>query len=148
MRIRDKVGLKKSDALLAYLSSACGIFWGLIGFWLARDTGLRPEAWVGLAMSPLIGLCVGLVADRVRPKGWPRQLLFSFLTFYGSVTAFLVVLYTARAVSELDLSPLFRGISTVHVVLYWFTVFGYGVILCPLAVFNHRWLWRVTDTEG
>jgi hypothetical protein len=147
MNSTNKVYAKKSAALLAFLSASCGIFWGLVGFWLASDSGLRPAAWVGLAASPLIGLGVGWVADRVRPKGWPKQLLFSLLTLYCAVTVFLIVVFFARAVWLREAKVFFEAVATIPVTLLWFTVFGYGVILWPLAVLNHRWLWWVTGDE-
>jgi len=136
----------------SFLSAVPGIGWGLIGYGIVRETNLRSVAWVGLAASPLIGIGIGVLADRISASTWIARVLFSLLSLYIAVALFAMVISCASVLGPLkavDHALHASGPSGVLAIFFegmvGFTISGYWLILWPLAAINHFWLWSRRD---
>ena len=129
------------------LSALCGLAWGLLGYWLARDTNMAHGAWLGLLASPVIGLLIGAGATRARPHDRLRQALFALLQMYLAVALFAAAA-GAGAIARGWPSPVLAGgrfmawLDSVGAALAAFTMSGWVVWLWPLSIANHILIWR------
>jgi hypothetical protein len=108
-------------------------------------------ALVGLIASPVIGVVVGGIAARARPRGRLQQTVVAIVDLYIAVTLFLVVVglwYFAAggAVTSLPRRLGAGPTSLVHSVLSGLAVFtfsGWILLLLPMSLVNHLALWVV-----
>lgn len=130
------------------ISAASGLAWGLVGFWLVRDTNMAGGAWAGLMASPLIGLAVGIVAMRARPPGFFGRALRSLVNLYLAVALFAAAVGVWGITLGWGALPVLesagRGwtfVSSVATLVLWFTVSGWVLLLWLVSIANHHLLW-------
>ena len=142
--------------LAALLLSACsGAVWGILGFWLVRDTNMATAAPVGLAAAPAIGLLIGAMAFRMRPVGTLRRGLLALAQLYVAVGLFAVAVSVWQVTMGWDSLPLGlrsgdRASAFVTAVvgsLVGFTISGWVLWLWPISIVNHMVIWR-RSSEG
>ena len=122
-----------------FLCAVSGLTWGGIAYLLLREW--FPGLWVGIAVSPLIGLLVGLVH---RPTyGFPLILrgFLALVTLYAAAALFGLVVGAVEAVAENNPKVIKSAIviEWVLAALWGVTLPGYFLFLWPLAFANH-WL--------
>jgi hypothetical protein len=136
------------------LSALSGVVWGLVGYWLVRDTNMAGGAVVGLAASPAIGLLVGAMALRTRPAGIVQRGLLALAHLYVAVGLFAAAVGAWQVTAgRNDLpSPGFGGrgsafVSVFAAALLGFTASGWVLWLWPASVVNHILIWRRSNAE-
>lgn len=126
------------------ISAASGLVWGLVGFWLVRDTNMAGGAWVGLTASPMIGLSIGASAMRARRRGPLSWAVFGLLNLYLAVALFATAVGLWHVTSGWGALPVLesggRGtalLASVASALWGFTFSGWVLLLWPVSIANH-----------
>ena len=146
-----------------FLCAVSGLTWGGIAYLLLAflDSGalgwpialsellLFPGLWGGIAVSPLIGLLVGLIH---RPTyGFPLilRVFLALVTLYAAVALFGLVVGAIEAAIENDPRVIKSAvvIEWVLAALWGVTFTGYVLFLWPLAFANHWLLGRILKGE-
>jgi hypothetical protein len=140
------------------LSGISGCLWGFVGCWLLSDGSMDARALGGLAVSPLIGIAVGLSARALRSAPWWKCALAAITRLCLASFAFVV----ASAIwFELFGEPRFTapadqtGMMLLGRIIIFFAFFpailGWLAGLWPIAIINHHVIWyltRSTDDTG
>jgi hypothetical protein len=135
------------------LSALSGVVWGIVGYWLVRDTHMAGAAAAGLAASPLIGLLIGVMALRTKPAGIVRRGLLALADLYVAVGLFAVVVAAWQVTAGWDglqLPLRFSGrgsafVGSVGAALVGFTASGWVFWLWPASVVNHMLIWAQSN---
>jgi hypothetical protein len=132
-------------------SGVSGLAWGLVGFWLFRDTNLKESAWVGLLVSPAIGLSIGALAVRSKPRSELGGFVLGLVNLYLAVALFAAAIALGYMAWEWGEMPMLesrgRGWALVEIVvntLLGLTA-GWVLLLAPLSWANHRLIWHLRD---
>jgi hypothetical protein len=114
------------NAKYFFVSMACGAGWGLVAMGLGHNVFSRQTLLIGLAVSPLIGLVMGVATiPAYSLPVWARFLLLPVMVY---VSAFLY----GVAVSFNESS------STLEIALGVMAgTTGYILVLLPFAYFSH-----------
>jgi hypothetical protein len=142
--------------LAIVLSALSGVVWGIVGYWLVRDTNMAGGAAAGLAASPVIGLLVGVMALRTKPAGIVRRGLLALAHLYVAVGLFAVVVAAWQVTAGWDglqLPLRFSGrgsafAGSVAAALAGFTASGWVLWLWPASVVNHMLIWARRSTAA
>jgi hypothetical protein len=134
------------------ISAASGMAWGLVGFWLIRDTNMAGGAWAALVASPIIGVGVGSLAMRARrldPLGW---VLVGLVDLYLAVALFAAAVGIWHVTVEWGVLPHLESAgrwsafaASVATALWGFTLTGSALLLWPVSVANHLLLWALAS---
>ena len=129
------------------LCAVSGLTWGGIAYPLVR--GWFPGIWVGIAVSPLVGLLVGLVHRPTYRFPVLARVFVALATLYGAAVLFGLVMGAVEALSETSPNIIKSAvvIEWVLVTLYGVTLTGYFLFLWPLAFANHWLLGRALKGE-
>ncbi len=122
------------------LCAVSGLTWGGIAFLLIGEW--FPGLWAGIAVSPLIGLLVGLVHRPTYRFPVLARVLVALVTLYATAALFGLVMGAVEEVIETNPSHI-KGsavIEFVWVTFWGLTFTGYFLFLWPLAFLNH---WRL-----
>ena len=121
-----------------------GLAWSGIAYLLLSGIWF-PGLWVGIVVSPLIGLLVGLAHRPTYRFPVVARVLVALATLYATVVLFGLVIGVVQEVIETSPNHV-RGASIIEwvlVTLYGVTLTGYFLFLWPLAFANH---WRLGRT--
>lgn len=125
---------------LLLVGSVSGALWGTAGYWIASDTSARDVAWIGLLVSPVIGIVISFLAAGFEPDTLMGQIGFAFLGLYLAVALFGMALEVAD-VRSLTLDVPRRLMSAAVGAMVAITVYGAVLILWPLSIVNHLVIW-------
>jgi hypothetical protein len=136
-------------------SAASGLAWGLVGFWIFSDTNLKGSAWVGLLLSPIIGLCIGALVVRTRPRDELGAFVLAAATLYLAVTLFAVAIAAGHIAfhwGELP-GPESRGrtwavLEIVVNTLWGLTLSGWVLLLLPFSWANDALILALDGRRG
>lgn len=135
------------------LSALSGWLWGVFGCFLLSDGTMDARALGGLAVSPFVGIAVGLSSRAVRHAAWWQRCLFALATLFLAASAFAI----ASALGfRLFGEPRFAGplqpsiidaLAVVVLGLVMGSVFlvGWALLLWPVAIANHHVIWYLTS---
>ena len=148
--------LGMGGARYCIFSAASGLAWGGIAYLLLGEW--FPGLWVGIAISPLLGLIVGQAHRATYRFPVVARVLVALVTLYATAALFGLVIGAVEAVIETNPNVIKSSvvIEWVLVTLYGVTFTGYFLFLWPLAFLNH-WLlglswrrvqWREGASEG
>jgi hypothetical protein len=133
-------------------SGVSGLAWGLFGFWLFSDTNLKESAWVGLLVSPAIGLSIGALTVRSKPRSELGGFVLGLVNLYLAVALFAAAIALGHMAWEWGEMPTLesrgRGWVLVEIVgntLLGLTFTGWVLLLAPLSWANHRLIWHLRD---
>ena len=139
---------------VATISWASGILWGGIGFWLLDDMTAPSDhsTWIGLIVSPAIGVLMGWLAARFDPKRLLWRVLYALAAVYIACGLFLDIAAAMSSFSGAYTSgvpaPLSRMniesmvIGAVFGPIWLLTASGWAFILWPVSFANHMLIWR------
>src|SRR5689334_13128713 len=139
---RERIDVRRVSTR-AKLSAGSGLGWAVIACVLGYDPfGLRIVG--GVISAPLIGVLIGSWSSPLRSRSRWVQIVGSLFFLYVAAACFAVamalfssILYRAHNVTLS--ANLFEYVCAV---LWGLTFCGYGLVLWPLAFFNHRLVWR------
>jgi hypothetical protein len=136
-----------------FYSMLSGFEWGVIGYYLARDTNLASVAWVGFAASPMIGLLIGCVVVNIRPVAGVPRVALSLFNLFLAAAVFGLALGIGDVIHGVTLPV--QGIpqpTTLELVVGPMIEAPLGLIyggsilaLGPLSYLNHVLIWRIQD---
>ena len=137
------------------LPAFSGAVWGIVGFWLVRDTNMASAAAVGLAAAPAIGLLIGAMALRMKPVGTMRRGLLALAHLYLAAGLFAAAVSAWQVPMGWDSLPLVlrtggRASSFVAAVawgLFALTASGWVLWLWPLSIVNHMVIWGRSSAD-
>ena len=121
------------------LCALSGLAWGGIAYLLLREW--FPGLWVGIAVSPFIGVLVGLVHRPTYRLPLIARIFLALATLYSTAVLFGLVMGVVEEVIETSPHHV-KGASIIEWVLatlWGITFTGYVLFLWPLAFANH-WL--------
>ena len=133
-----------------WLCALSGLAWGGIAYLLLGEW--FPGLWVGIALSPVFGLLVGVAHRPTYRLPVAVRVLVALVTLYATAVLFGLVLGVVDAVTETNPNVIKSAavIEWVLATLYGVTFTGYIVLLWPLAFANH-WLlgraWKAVWTK-
>jgi hypothetical protein len=133
------------------LSGISGCLWGFVGCWLLSDGSMDARALGGLAVSPLIGIAVGVSSRALRSAPWWKRALFAIPTLCLASFAFVI----ASAIwFELFGAPRFTGpahptemmllLRIISILPFLVVFLSWLVGLWPVAIVNHHVIWYLT----
>jgi hypothetical protein len=129
------------------VSAISGCVWGLVGFWLVSDTGMRDVAWAGLAASPAIGMLVGYGVTRFAALPYVEWAVISLVSLYvasalfGTAIGIADVMSTTGAHAAHGRGPLISIFASAIGIVTALTVSGWFLILWPASFVNHIVVW-------
>ncbi len=141
------------SARTVLLSIVSGCAWGTLAYVLGRGA-MGGIIWGGVIASPVIGLLVGLIAGRIRPRSALGRVFLSLAGLYGAAILF------GLAVGLFDLATgvnsgdsWYRNPGAVLIqsalgTLWGMTLTGYVIAFWPLAYLNHWLIWRLGPGPG
>ena len=100
----------------------------------------RRLIFVGVFVSPVIGLVVGWMLRRLNRASVPVRVAASALTLYGAATLFGLVLGLGAVLNRTANQNMEVLIEPVLAVLWGITFTGYFVVLWPLAYVTQAWV--------
>ena len=129
------------------LCAASGLIWSGIAYLLLR--GWFPGLWVGIAVSPVIGLLVGLAHRPTYRFPAVVRVLVALVTLYATATLFGLVMGVVEAAIETNPNSIKSAvvIEWVLATIWGVTFTGYVLFLWPLAFANHWFLGRTWKGE-
>ena len=128
-----------AQACYYLICAASGLTWSGIAYLLLREW--FPGLWVGIAVSPLIGLLGGWVHRPTYRFPMVARVIVALVTLYATAALFGLVIGVVEEVIETNPNHI-RGASVIEwvlAVLWGVTFTGYFLLLWPLAFLNH-WL--------
>ena len=130
------------------LSAACGLLWGLLGYYLLENS--RQGLTQALLLWPVIGVLIGRVARPAAARGALAHAWISLRDLYLAVTLFAVAEWTSVAFGPVAPHhwPPSRLGTTVVIMLWGLTFLGFVVILWPLSYVTHRLVWWAGEGRG
>ncbi len=129
------------------LCSVSGLTWGGIAYLLLREW--FPGLWVGIAVSPFIGLLIGWAHRPTYSFPLILRVLLALVTLYAAAALFGVVVGAVEAAIESNPNVIKSAIviEWVLATLWGVTFTGYFLFLWPLAFANHWLLGRTLKGE-
>ena len=137
------------------VSAFSGAVWGILGFWLVRDTNMAGGAAVGLVAAPVIGLLIGAMALRTQPAGAVRRALLALAHLYVAVGLFAVAVAAWQVTMGLDSLPIALRtgdrasafVASVAAALLGLTSSGWVLWLWPVSIVNHTLIWARSNAS-
>jgi hypothetical protein len=111
--------------------------------------------WGGVAIAPLIGLCMGFASSRFPSTGAVRRALFSLASLYVAAALFGLGMGIYDLITGQNSGEGWQRIPSAVVLqaavatLWGITLTGYFIVLWPLCHGNHHLLsreWKATQT--
>ncbi len=133
-----------------WLCALSGLTWSGIAYLLLQEW--FPGLWVGIALSPVFGLLVGVAHRPTYRLPAAVRVLVALATLYATAVLFGLIMGVVDAATETSPSVIKSAvvIEWVLLTLWGVTFTGYIVILWPLAFANH-WLlgrpWKADWTK-
>jgi hypothetical protein len=127
-------------------SAAAGAYWGAVA-WLAGWNAFPGEIRYAVAVCPFIGLLVGVLSVRLKEAAAIRQVATAGLSLFGGGALFGAVLGVIRLVTRPSMNPIATVSSSILAVLWGLTIAGYALVLWPLALATHHWVWAAAPVE-
>ena len=133
-------------------SGLSGCLWGFLGCWLLSDGTMDARALGGLAVSPVIGIAVGLSSRAVRHARWWKRYLFALEMLFLAACAFAIasalgfrVFAEPRFTGPLQTSTIDAlAIVVLGVAMFSMVWMGWLLLLWPAAIANHHVIWYLT----
>ncbi len=129
------------------LCAGSGLTWSGIAYLLLREW--FPGLWVGIGVSPLMGLLVGWAHRPTYSFPVVVRALVALGTLYAAAALFGLVIGAVEEVIETSPNHV-KGASIIEwvlVTLYGVTLTGFILFLWPLAFLNHWLLGRIWKGE-
>jgi hypothetical protein len=131
-----------------FLSVVSGCLWGALGYYLSHL--LWPNlVWAPVAVSPLIGLGMGLLYRHACLSSLPHRVVLSLVTLFLAVTLFGLAAGVYDALRDIPPNPfggrrILSAVVIQAVVAAWWgvTFTGYFLVLWPLSFLNHTLVCR------
>ena len=136
-----------AQARYYFLCALSGLAWSAIAYLLLREW--FPGLWVGIGVSPLIGLLVGWAHRPTYRLPVVIRVLVALVTLYATAVLFGMVIGVVEEVIETSPNHV-KGASIIEwvlVTLYGVTFTGFVLFLWPLAFLNHWLLGRAWKGE-
>ena len=141
---------------VALVSLVCGLAWSAIVialhfstlWWISRSTSdaiaMISTLVAGVWLSPVIGLLAGLSSRFFPAQKRVRGAVFALVSLYATAALYGLGSQCFRILATGATRPLWEG---PYLTLYGLTLYGYFVILWPLAYVNHWFVSRLWHHE-
>jgi hypothetical protein len=129
------------------LCAASGSAWGLLALYIGFDGDDR-AGLVAAAVSPGIGIIIGLAARRFAGLQWVGRGLYALVAVYVATALFIMVgdvAHQTLRVANAWTAPLnvfVRALQSVVLAWFWMTFGGLILWLWPLSLANHVIIWN------
>jgi hypothetical protein len=135
--------------ILVYAASGC--VWALIAYVLAGAEG--GIIWGGMVASPVIGVLVGLLVQRLQGLSTGSRAVVSLANLYLAACLFGVAVGVYDLATGVNAGPGWRRIPSAVVmqdvlgILWGLTFTGYFLLLWPLSYVNHALVWNLARRD-
>ena len=110
--------------------------------------------WGGMLASPVIGVLVGLVVERLHGLSTPSRVVVSLADLYLAACLFGIAVGVYDLLTGINAGPGWQRIPSAVViqdvlaVLWGLTFTGYLLFLWPLSYANHVLVWNLARGKG